>query len=49
MAHGVAIQQTYVGVPDFPGREVVTMSTGGPGRLTGCWKCMACGWSVTAA
>jgi hypothetical protein len=49
MAQGFAMQQTCGGIPDFPGREVVTMSPGGPGRLIGCWKCVACGWSVTAA
>lgn len=46
MSQGVAMQQTYSGSPDFHGGEVVTMSPGGPGRLIGCWKCAACGWSV---
>ena len=49
MVQGFAMQQTYSGVPDFPGGAVVTMSPGGPGRLIGCWKCAVCGWSVTAA
>ena len=48
MVQGLAMHQTYSGVPDFPGGAVVTMSHGGPGRLIGCWKCAACGWSVTA-
>jgi hypothetical protein len=42
-----AIQETYTGVPDFPGAHVVTVSAGGPGRLIDCMKCEACGWSVT--
>lgn len=47
MAPGIAIAQTYTGSPDFPGREVVTLSPGGPGRVIDCMKCSACGWSVT--
>jgi hypothetical protein len=50
MAPGVAMMQTYSGgALDFPGGEVVTMSHGGPGRLVSCWKCVVCGWSVSAA
>ncbi len=45
---GVAIQQTYTGLPDFPNDKYpVTMSAGGQGRLVDCMKCENCGWSVT--
>ena len=43
---GIALQQTATGAPDFQDGEVVTLSAGGPGRLIGCLKCEACGWSV---
>lgn len=46
MKPGVAIAQTYVGSEDFPGGDVVTMSPGGPGRMTECMKCESCGHSV---
>jgi hypothetical protein len=49
MVQGFAMQQTYGGTSDFPGGSVVTLSPAGPGRMVGCWKCAACGWSVTAA
>lgn len=42
-----AIAQTLTGRPDFPGKEVVTISPGGPGRLIDCMKCEKCGHSVT--
>ena len=42
-----AIAQTFTGLPDFPGKEVVTISPGGPGRLIDCRKCEKCGHSVT--
>ena len=43
-----AIEQTYTGLPDFPGdKHPVTMSPGGPGRLVDCLKCELCGYSVT--
>lgn len=42
-----AIQETYVGTPDFVGGEVCTISPGGPGKLVDCLKCEKCGWSVT--
>lgn len=46
---GIALQQTYVGHPDFPGdtgRELgCTISAGGPGRLTDAMKCEQCGHS----
>lgn len=44
---GIAIKQTFSGSPDFAGGSIVTMSPGGPGRLIGCMKCSACGWSVS--
>lgn len=43
----IAIEQTFSGSPDFAGVAIVTMSPGGPGRLIGCMKCSACGWSVS--
>ena len=43
-----AMAQTYSGVPDFPGGDVVTVSAGGPGALVDCLKCNVCGHSVTA-
>lgn len=46
MKPGKAIEQTYTGIPDFIGGDVVTMSPGGPGRLIDCLKCVKCGWSV---
>lgn len=42
-----AIAQTYTGMPDFPGAEVVTLSPGGQGKLVDCLKCCQCGHSVT--
>jgi hypothetical protein len=47
MKPGKAILQTYTGLPDFPGKEMVTMSPGGPGKLVDCLKCPKCGFSVT--
>lgn len=49
MKPGQAIEQTFRGVPDFPGTtDVMTVSPGGPGHLVDCEKCESCGWSVTA-
>lgn len=48
MLPGLAMAQTYGGAPDFPGGAVVTMSPSGPGKLTSCLKCSACGYSVSA-
>ena len=47
MVPGIAMGQTATGSPDFPGREVVTMSPGGPGVVIPCLKCPACGHSVS--
>ena len=49
MRPGVAMAQTFAGgLPDFAGDDhVSTFSAGGPGILTACMKCEACGWSVT--
>jgi hypothetical protein len=48
MVDGIALAQTYVGLPDFPNCSlVVTFSPGGPGYLVDCWKCPQCGRSVT--
>ena len=48
MRPGKAMQQTFTGAPDFPGKDVVTLSPGGPGVLVDCLKCSQCGHSVTA-
>lgn len=48
MLPGVAMGQTFTGMADFPGREVVTVSPGGPGVVVQCLKCNACGHSVSA-
>lgn len=46
MLPGIAIQQTLTcGSRDLG--ECVTLSPGGPGRLTECLKCPRCGYSVT--
>lgn len=47
MQPGIAIGQTVVGEPEWPNAPAVTLNHGGPGRLIECWKCPACGWSVT--
>lgn len=47
MQPGVALEQTYGGTPEWPGADVVTMSTGGPGKLIDCLKCPICGFSTT--
>lgn len=43
-----AIGQTWTGLPDFPGGDVVTLSPGGPGRLIDCLKCEKCGHSISS-
>ena len=47
MVPGLAIEQTWTGIPDFIGGAVMTVSPGGPGKLSECLKCSVCGWSVT--
>lgn len=48
MRPGIAMGQTYTGIPDFPGdTHATTFSPGGPGVLVPCSKCATCGWSVT--
>lgn len=47
MQVGRAIVPTWAGTPDDLGGGVVTMASGGPGRLVPCLKCVSCGWSVT--
>lgn len=43
---GQALRSTVVGTPDFPGDEApITLSPGGPGRLTTVLKCPDCGYS----
>lgn len=42
-------EQTYSGIPDFPGStEACTMTPDGT-SLAKCWKCPECGHSVTAS
>lgn len=45
---GIAMGQTFVGEPEWPGATVFTMNYGGPGVLIRCLKCPCCGHSVTA-
>lgn len=48
MRPGKAIEQTYSGIPDFPGDKYpTTVSPGGKGKLIECLKCENCGWSIT--
>jgi hypothetical protein len=48
MKIGIAIENTWGGVPDFIGStEVVTMSPAGSGKVIECWKCPSCGKSIT--
>jgi len=42
-----AIAQTFTGLPDFPGKEVVTISPEGQWRMIDCLKCERCGHSIT--
>lgn len=49
MNPGKAIEQTWVGTPEWPGEwRGVTMSPGGSGKLIDCMKCEKCGWSITS-
>lgn len=47
MQPGKALAQTFTGGSPDLGGEVMTFSAGGPGKLIDCWKCPACGWSVS--
>ena len=47
MRPGKAIAETYTGTADFSGKEIVTLSPGGPGVIVDCLKCCRCGHSVT--
>lgn len=47
MQPGKALIQTIRGGSPDLGGEVMTFSAGGPGKLIDCWKCPACGWSVS--
>jgi endogenous inhibitor of DNA gyrase (YacG/DUF329 family) len=42
---GIALDNTYVGFPDFIGGEVCTVHPGGMGKLISCYKCPECGKS----
>jgi hypothetical protein len=47
MRPGKAIENTLTGAPEFiDGPPIVTMSSGGPGKLIDCLKCLECGWSI---
>lgn len=52
VGHGIAMGQTYVGSPDFPGdtgfEAGCTINAGGPGKVIECLKCEECGHSFTA-
>jgi DNA-directed RNA polymerase subunit RPC12/RpoP len=44
---GIAIEQTFSGMPDFlSSKDVVTLSLGGSGKVINCWKCPKCGYSI---
>jgi len=48
MQVGIALAQTYTGKGDFhDGDSVCTLSPGGSGQVATCWKCPACGWSMS--
>ncbi len=48
MREGEALQNTLAGYPDFPGdRHAVTLSRTGPAEIIKCWKCPACGRSIS--
>ena len=47
MKNGIAIQNTVVGVPDFIGGNVITLSHGGPGKIIEVLKCPECGHSIS--
>lgn len=47
MIDGQYIEETLSGEPDFPDGEIVTLSPGGPGKISQCRKCVKCGWSAT--
>jgi hypothetical protein len=48
MTSGIALMQTYTGIGDFHDNDAVsTLSPGGPGQIASCWKCPACGWSMS--
>ena len=48
MHDGQAIKETFSGMPDFPGSEVVTLSPASTRsiEIVDCYKCVECGWSV---
>lgn len=47
MLHGVALENTTTGSPDFIGGDVVTMSASGLAQMVDCLKCEWCGHSVS--
>lgn len=48
MVPGVALENTWVGMPDFIGdSHPMTVHPGGTGKLVACLKCPRCGWSTT--
>jgi hypothetical protein len=48
MIKSEALVNTLVGFPDFIGsKEVCTVSLTGPPEIVPCWKCPACGRSIS--
>ena len=41
-----ALTRTFRSSP-YMGQDIVTITPGGPGKLTDCIKCEGCGWSIT--
>lgn len=49
MLRGHALQNTLVGSPDFGDDDtVVTLSPTGPAQVVPVFKCIRCGYSITA-
>lgn len=48
MRPGIAMGQTMVGQPEWPGDTIYTQSPGGPGYIMDCLKCTNCGHSITS-
>lgn len=47
MVEGIAHVTGYCPRFEFPGADMGTVSPGGPGWRIDCYKCPACGWSMT--
>lgn len=47
LKQGIAIENTYTGLPDFiTDTYVCTLCVGGSGKLISCLKCPNCGYSI---